>query len=165
MTSDPNGWPDPARPGVPLHPEKDGWHWLQNRKPNCAPYPVQWKADGGWVWNAVAYQPAQDTSFRYRYLGPCLTPAEVTAREAAAAAEMREASDATVERAALAIAAAYNPDLPQSTGHGFHMMRDHSQEQFRTAARAVLASLQIPAPGALDRARCVASSKARKGAQ
>ena len=74
MTADPNGWPE--RPGVPENPEVDGWYWLQNRKPNRAPYPVRWKAGEGWVWNTVAYFPTADTAARYRYLGPCLLPAE-----------------------------------------------------------------------------------------
>lgn len=65
--------------GLPENPERNGWHWLQNRKPNCDPYPVLWSAGKGWVWQAIAYFPAPDTAFRYRYLGPCLTPAEVTA--------------------------------------------------------------------------------------
>jgi len=91
-----NGWPYPDKPGVPLNPERDGWHWLQNRKPGCAPCPVQWKADGGWVWNAIAYFPNPDTAFRYAYRGPCLTPAEVAAREQAAAVAMREACAAQV---------------------------------------------------------------------
>lgn len=27
--SDNNGWPYPARPGVPLNPDQERWHWLK----------------------------------------------------------------------------------------------------------------------------------------
>ncbi len=87
--ADPNGWRDPLRPGYPRNPEQDGRHWLQNRKPGCAPQPVQWLSSGHWVWNNVAYPPDSDMVARYRYLGPCFTPQEVAAREQAAAEEMR----------------------------------------------------------------------------
>ena len=91
--SDANGWPDASKPGRPLNPERDGWHWLCAAVGIGAPYPMLWSADGkawdtgdGWVF---CTDPA--LTERQRYLGPCLLPEEVAAREAAAAAEEREA--------------------------------------------------------------------------
>jgi hypothetical protein len=99
MTDDPNGWPDPARPGVPLNPERDGHHWC------CVypslPFPIVWRHDGiGFCWDN-GYSPEQAAK-HWRYLGPCLTPAEVQAHSAAAAAEMREACAKIVDAHAAA---------------------------------------------------------------
>lgn len=77
-------WPDPARPGVPLNPERDGWHWLDmgSGKPSAC----SWFA--GFWWHPIFFDsagmPDAAASLGWRYLGPCLTPAEVAAREAAA---------------------------------------------------------------------------------
>ncbi len=78
-----NNWPDPARPGVPLNPERDGWHWLKTPDENDAPY--EWRGSGEcergrwpayWVLvDADNWQPAECT-----YIAPVLTPAEVEAR-------------------------------------------------------------------------------------
>jgi hypothetical protein len=51
-----------------------------------------------------------------------------------------EPTEAMVERAALAICASQNPDLPVSTGHGFHTMRDQHQDRQRLAACAAIRS-------------------------
>jgi hypothetical protein len=88
MTDASNGWPDPSKPGVPLNPERDGWHWVETSlgpgPPKTVPRP--WKAGAGGGWDMT-----RAWAIRwYRYLGPCLTPAEVAAREAAAAQAMRE---------------------------------------------------------------------------
>jgi hypothetical protein len=68
-----NGWP--GEPGVPLNPERDGWHWL------CAklgdPEPFYWNGNfwqGSDQWSTITF------SRSTRYLGPALTPAEVDAR-------------------------------------------------------------------------------------
>lgn len=79
MTADPAGWPDPARPGVPLNPERDGWHWVA-WDPTW-PEPAFWDAaDREWSQSEVSNINTQHAA----YLGPCLTPAEVAAREQAA---------------------------------------------------------------------------------
>lgn len=100
MTADPNGWPDASKPGRPLNPERDGWHWLCVAVGIGAPYPMLWSADGkawdtgdGWVF---CTDPA--LTERRRYLGPCLLPEEVAAREAAAAEAMRDACAAICAR-------------------------------------------------------------------
>lgn len=91
--SDPNGWPDASKPGRPLNPERDGWYWLCAAVGIGAPYPMLWSADGkawdtgdGWVF---CTDPA--LTERQRYLGSCLTPAEVAALVAAARREGAEA--------------------------------------------------------------------------
>jgi hypothetical protein len=78
--SDPNGWPD--KPGVPKNPEQNRTHRL-----------VFPRGEHDWLWRAGLHpfwvthtgrlvEPAEIPSFRTRYLGPCLTPAEVAARVA-----------------------------------------------------------------------------------
>jgi len=72
-----NGWPD--KPGVPLNPERDGPHWLGDPDSDRA-FAVDWSAAIGWLSMFT-----QDSIAAYmRYLGPCLTPAEVDARIATA---------------------------------------------------------------------------------
>ncbi len=82
-----NTWPDPARPGVPLNPERDQFHWLI-RKNGQWPEAWRWDPDadgcgteysGAWAESEGDGQP-EDMGKWYRYLGPCLTPAEVDAR-------------------------------------------------------------------------------------
>jgi len=73
--SDNNGWP--GEPGVPLNPERDGWHWVDDGANGTEPR--FWSAtfakwDGYPLWMAEEWD----------YLRPCspddLTPAEVEAR-------------------------------------------------------------------------------------
>jgi hypothetical protein len=84
-----NGWP--GKPGVPLNPEKDGWHWI---KPKISPKRgiqlIDESASRPMPWNIVSplsHKPAwngvmepEHAANAWQYLGPCLTPAEVEAR-------------------------------------------------------------------------------------
>jgi hypothetical protein len=98
--TDPNNWPDPAKPGYPLNPERDGWHWLAQA--DCNPCPAYWRAaqeewmQGGLICIGTAhvkYLCGDHFVGGVRYIGPCLTPAEVEAREQAARREgMEEAA-------------------------------------------------------------------------
>jgi hypothetical protein len=86
---DNNNWPDPARPGVPLNPEKGGWHWLlANTNKGPQPDAACWDArlDRWFVQGCEdAFRPNQIMNRGWLgYLGPCLTPAEVEARVAQA---------------------------------------------------------------------------------
>lgn len=93
------GWPDPARPGVPLNPDRDGWHWLMIGPGVSNPFPVLWYASGDiWEVGEDGYVDAADISTRWRYLGPCLTPAEVAAEKAAAFKRWQEAMRKEVVR-------------------------------------------------------------------
>jgi hypothetical protein len=92
-----NGWPDPSKPGVPLHPERDGWHWLARNADDAWPFYWVSGTESGWCAEDGCNVDCADTEPEFmahywpRYLGPCLTPVEVAAREAAAAQVMREA--------------------------------------------------------------------------
>lgn len=67
-------WPDPARPGVPLAPNIDGWHWLVVNRPGWTPRLVQWfAADQAWDGRVVGQTEG------WTYLGPCLPMADVSA--------------------------------------------------------------------------------------
>lgn len=72
--------------GRPERPERDGWHWLQAKsgdEPECG----YWCAE---QWRIGTWMQSPWVASKWRYLGPCLTPDEVTAREVAAAEAMRE---------------------------------------------------------------------------
>jgi hypothetical protein len=85
------GWPDAARPGYPLHPERDNWHWVNGT-------PRKWEAwDDGGAWIiGDGFLRAADFGHRI-YQGPCHTPAEVSAQVEAARREAREACAAVVD--------------------------------------------------------------------
>jgi hypothetical protein len=69
-----SGWPDPENPGVPLHPEVDGFHWLGNAA-------FVWAAKfGNWALNGAGFPP--EFFATTAYLGPCLTPTEADALRA-----------------------------------------------------------------------------------
>lgn len=63
--------------GYPENPERDGWHWLASSE---GPVPALW-ARPAWrhcrdFWIPQA-EPEWMVRQGWRYLGPCLTPAEV----------------------------------------------------------------------------------------
>ena len=103
--SDPNGWPDPTRPGVPLNPERSGWHWLRHPE-DLRPMVAGWDAElHGWPSGAL-HSPQGIVDLGYRYLGPALLPAEVAAREAAA---YQRGAEAMREKALLATESVSEP--------------------------------------------------------
>jgi hypothetical protein len=77
--TDPNGWPNSSKPGVPLNPEQFGAHrirwfgddetWLWHPRRNV------------WINSVGGFHSALDVGSAYgsTYLGPCHTPAEVEA--------------------------------------------------------------------------------------
>ena len=74
-----NTWP--GKPGVPLKPEKEGWHWVHRRgwtKPMVW-WPSKNSPLGGW-WEGGLSKPHEIAEMTY--LGPCLTPDEATALQA-----------------------------------------------------------------------------------
>ena len=84
MTNSKN-WPNPERPGVPMFPERDGWHWLSVG--DAAPIPVEWLADHApvafddWGWALGDYdddlQSPEKAAKSMRYHGPCLTSMQI----------------------------------------------------------------------------------------
>lgn len=94
---EPQPWPDMTKPGVPLNPERDGWHWLETAEGHLLPYnwcPAGECERGRWPARWLFDIEAEIDPRTCRYLGPCLTPAEVAAQVAAAAQAMREAAKA-----------------------------------------------------------------------
>ena len=78
-----NGWP--GKPGVPLHPEKDGWHWVHN---NFDGLVIRFWGATFSEWDGYPLWMAQE----WTYLGPCLTPDEVqNLRDDLASAERERA--------------------------------------------------------------------------
>lgn len=88
--TDPNGWPDASKPGYPSNPERDGTYWIIGWEgklfvgewhPEAEHW--SWSNDGSSVWWSAAGMPRLGLG----YAGPCLTPAEVKAKVAAARRE------------------------------------------------------------------------------
>jgi hypothetical protein len=77
-----NTWP--GKPGVPLNPEKDGWHWLSGVTERPAAF--EWLAHKqAWLFHRAQpeAQAMPPHDFRlWTYLGPCLTPDQATALQA-----------------------------------------------------------------------------------
>lgn len=96
-----NNWPYPDKPGVPLNPERDGWHWLLT--PEQALYPCWWNTIGQkWI-EAIPINRTLSQCWRPKdcaYFSPCLPPSEVAAQVEQArrqgAEAMREACAAYV---------------------------------------------------------------------
>ena len=92
---------------------RDGWHWLARR--DGAPGEVfLWRPDDGWLScfsrDGLGWMPASAVAVRgWRYLDPCLTPAEVAA---AVAAEREACAAVCEERAAIHNCEGWNPDPP-----------------------------------------------------
>jgi hypothetical protein len=140
--------------GVPENPERDGWHWLRRADGFTSPY--RWtpgKSDprnGFWLyppdWELM---PEDKMIARQAYLGPCLTPAEVVAREAASAEAMREACAAEHDEAAKRQA---EPGPSTEFTSGF-------ASAYERAWASALRTLPIPHADALSRALAAAEKR------
>ena len=80
MTDTNNGWSN--KPGVPMSPEKDGWHWVRRAETNM-PLPLQWTNDWtgsrDYCWAIMGSGEPEDVAKNFCYLSPVLSPAEVAA--------------------------------------------------------------------------------------
>jgi hypothetical protein len=75
------GWP--GKPGVPLNPEKDGWHWVEIIHGISKPRPrLWWSKIDRWKLSDKALISPSEFAERWRYLAPCLTPDQATALQA-----------------------------------------------------------------------------------
>ena len=98
--SENNGWPE--RPGVPLNPERCGAHVFEAGSPD---YPVKGPWTLLWAWPEALWvdcfgnMEPPDCMAKFKYVGPCPTPAE---HAAALAAEYRRGQEEMRERAATA---------------------------------------------------------------
>lgn len=89
-------WPDPKRPGVPLFPERDGWHNFVGHHVPCAEeddtdspelsptylYCCWWDSEGQ-AWSGFDEAPwdleeCADSLADMEYYGPVLTPTQLT---------------------------------------------------------------------------------------
>lgn len=65
--------------GLPENPERNGWHWVKDPGQEAAPtlWTLRW---GSWWLGDNERSAAYLAQKGYRYLGPCLTPADLAAR-------------------------------------------------------------------------------------
>lgn len=73
MNDTTNGWP--GKPGVPLNPEKEGWHWVYNSFEGLVIH--FWGATFS-EWDGYPLWIVRE----WTYHGPCLTPDQATALQA-----------------------------------------------------------------------------------
>jgi hypothetical protein len=134
--TDPTGWPDASKPGVPLNPERDGLHWVTAGADDDA-FPAEWRAAGEnkwgfwlprWVFGKDDLNPTD-----CRYLGPCLTPQEVAAALAQAKRDGMEAAAVIAQRAIP------SADPPRTDRYGDHVAGE------RHAARRIVAAIRAKA--------------------
>lgn len=80
MSDTKNDWPD--KPGVPMNPEKDGWHWVR-RTENNMPFPLKWTNDWtgsrDYCWAIMGSGEPEDVAKNFCYLGPVLSHDEAMA--------------------------------------------------------------------------------------
>jgi len=70
-----SGWPDPDKPGVPLNPERDGWHWIVGWSDKL--FVAEWDSDQkDYVWFDGGDDPSGMVENGWTYAGPVPTPAE-----------------------------------------------------------------------------------------
>ena len=80
-----NGWP--GKPGVPLNPDRDRWHWMKTGH-GVAPWlwrddPQSITGEMGWETNEEVFAPGDIARVPgTTYLGPCLTPDQASALQA-----------------------------------------------------------------------------------
>ena len=118
-------WPHPSRPGEPLDASR-AWHWVSRTDDGgMAPLPLGWNtAARHWVvWDGSAVPP-EEAARRFRYLGPCLTPAETEAQRAATFATMAP-PEPREPRGLAALAAAAVPAPPPAMMFRRDAIRNH----------------------------------------
>ncbi|GCD58819.1 hypothetical protein NBRC3280_1320 [Acetobacter pasteurianus NBRC 3280] len=91
-------WPDPKRPGVPMLPERDGWHALENNErkeywwdAHCSCWTTSEDGEFSWIPDDMS------SVLGFSYIGPVLTPTQINEMLAAererAARTAQEISD------------------------------------------------------------------------
>ena len=77
MSDTTNGWPN--KPGVPLNPERDGWHWCER---DGGLEPRFWSS-GRRLWAGVrnSWISPKMLLALFGYAGRCLTPDEATVQQ------------------------------------------------------------------------------------
>lgn len=75
-----NDWP--GKPGVPLNPERDGWHWLEDTVDGVGTGHIEVVYYAAWsvpIWYRAGNRSPMKKPENWIYRGPCLTPYEVAA--------------------------------------------------------------------------------------
>ncbi|OUJ10311.1 hypothetical protein [Acetobacter sp. DsW_059] len=73
-----NNWPDPARPGFPMFPDRDGWHVVNI----YSPFLLFWNHESELWWDKsqryywTIPEITEDTA-SHSYIGPVLTPDQI----------------------------------------------------------------------------------------
>lgn len=87
MASDQIDWPDQTQPGVPLNPNKRGWHWLGFKGQHEAerePWAWLWSdedgATGEFGWMTDDDGDPERMARHHTYIAPIATPADLAAR-------------------------------------------------------------------------------------
>lgn len=115
------GWPDADDEGTPPNQDRTGWHWLGYKAEDRTIFCKLWLPG---VWLDAAGKPvasAQEVGRLYRYLGPCLTPAE----HAQAITQAREEGAKEMQgRAMEACERIYNQENPGLTPDYFSAVWD-----------------------------------------
>lgn len=139
----------PAWNGVPENPERDGWHWTSFG--GVIQCPWQWNAKYQvWVQDLMGVMTPSQVLPGFVYLGPCLLPSKVAAREAAAALAMREAVALEHTKAC---------ERHEAAGDGFMAAYESGW------AAAITKKIPLPSASALDAVRAQARREALAEAQ
>ena len=112
--------------GRPQNPERDGWHWVGSTEAEKPVVLIWYAPTQNWVLGAIGLPPSSLAGANY--LGPCLTPAEVEARVAAARREALE------EAAKIALRLEVSEDAGPVDGHA----RVMASVQIAAAIRSLL---------------------------
>lgn len=74
----PTNWPNPERPGYPMFPDRDGWH-MTTLSGATSPTVSFWRAsEEVWKSGSSSYPPDYLAHHLRKYIGPVLTPAQIT---------------------------------------------------------------------------------------
>lgn len=138
--------------GRPQNSERDGWHWLCRAEDSWAVCKWWSTEQGGWV-DGITLSPATVVEYGVNYLGPCRTPAEVEAREAAARREGIEAAAQWHDKQAedYYAWAQSNPEMCEVDPAAWEANRTY-YEDHRSSAAAIRALLE-DAPRAVAEAQ------------
>ena len=159
------GWPDETRPGVPLNPERDGWHEIGWRDaPHLTEtFVVRWSPDWprlrteseppcpGYLFGGMEGQflSPRGAARHYRYIGPAFTSAEAQSQLAAArregAEEMREKA-ARVCEVQRALWPQWHPDIA-SHQEPTNRALDYGRRQACEVCAAVIRALPVEKSG------------------
>ncbi len=157
--TDPNGW-DADKPGVPMNTERNGAHAMEELDKRDR-YVLLWNgAEQRWT-DLFGNIETPEAVAHLRYLGPCLTPAEVALREGASAEAMREACKQRVRDEP-----EYPSEPPPEAQRVLDLLRDNPLVGLRSSVALTkrciekgLAKIPLPAPAAL--ARRIADERAK----